>query len=472
MGRHRFGIAARLALIVVGGLALVQLLMLAAYMVERSRAMNAQITIVPLMGQIAAVVRLVEEIDPAQRSLALEAATSTGFMPRYLSEAPDLRTPTVLQPLTQRLRNLLGGDRGRSVTVSLLSSSTRLGDRPVERLSDLSGARLRVVVALRQGGFLEVTAGGDLVVRLLGLPVGLLAGVLGFLVAFAALLAVRREVRPLTDLAAAVERFGTDLEPNEVKVCGAPEVRAVTQAVNTMQARISELVRTRTLVLGAISHDLKTYITRLRLRLELLDQDERVAKAKADVEDMQALVNDALSFARASFSGASAEPVDLSRLARVELDARLAQSDAVTLTGAGAPHRVLGEPGALARVMVNLIGNALAYGGRADVTLAARDGIEELIVEDRGPGIPEDARAAVFEPFFRLEPSRNRERGGAGLGLTIVRQIVEAHGGRIEIGDRPGGGARVIVALPSLRLPHRDEREEDGPQPSRHEGSR
>ncbi len=449
MGPHRFGIAARLALIVVGALALVQLLMVAAYMVERSRAMNGQVTIVPLMGQIAAVARAAEEIAPAQRELALEAATSTGFSPRYLAEVPHMRTTAVLAPLAQRLRNLLGGDPQRQVMISLLTSP-RLGEQPVERLSDLSGARLRVVVALRQGGFLEVTAGGDLVVRLLGLPVGMLAGVLGFLVAFVALLAVRREVRPLTDLAAAVERFGADLEPKEVVERGAPEVRAVTRAVNAMQARISELVRNRTLVLGAISHDLKTYITRLRLRLELMEPDAQVAKAKTDVEDMQALVNDALSYARAAFAGAGAEPVDLSPLARAELDARLAQGAAMTLAGAGGPHLVLGTPGALARVLANLVGNALAYGGRADVSLAPRGASVELIVEDRGPGIPQAAREAVFEPFFRLEPSRNRERGGAGLGLTIVRQIVEAHGGRIEIADRAGGGARVIVALPRL----------------------
>ncbi|MDQ0503809.1 sensor histidine kinase [Xanthobacter agilis] len=445
MGRHRFGIAARLALILVGALALAQLLMLAAYMAERRRAEEARFTIVPLMVQIAAVVRLADAVDPAQRALALAAATSTGFIPRYLPAVPEIGSPPVLAPLAQRLQGLLGDDR--TVMVAMLTAETR-GEQAVERLRDLSGARLRVVVPLKHGGALEVTAGGDLVVRLLGLPVGLLAGVLGFLVAFVALLAVRREIRPLSDLAAVVERFGADLEPQEVAERGAPEVRAVTRAVNTMQARISELVRARALVLGAISHDLKTYLTRLRLRLELLGEAPQVMKAKADLDDMEALVNDALSYARAAFSGAHAEPVDLAWLARAEHDARLAQGAKVTLAGADTPHPVLGAPGALARVLANLAGNALAYGGCADMALAARADEVELRVEDRGPGIPPAARAAVFEPFYRLEPSRNRERGGAGLGLTIVRQIVEAHGGRVEISDRPGGGARVSVVLP------------------------
>lgn len=449
MRAHRFGIAARLALIVVGALALVQFLMLGAYMVERRRVNETRLTIVPLMAQIAAVVRMADAIAPPQRVLALEAATSTAFEPRFLPQMPDRSTPLPLQPLARRLQELIGDPR--PVAVSLLTVDPGEA-RLVESLRDLSGSRLRVTVALAAGGALEVTAGGDLVVRLLGLPVGLLAGALGFVVAFVALLAVRREVRPLSDLAAAVERFGADLEPKDVPVRGAPEVRAVTRAVNTMQARISELMRARALVLGAISHDLKTYLTRLRLRLELLDEGPgerpQVEKAKADLDDMQALVNDALSYARASFAGATCEPVDLSLLARAELDARIVQGAAMTLTGAGAPHVVLGAPGALARVLANLVGNALAYGSRADVTLASRDDSEQIVVEDRGPGIPAEARAVVFEPFFRLEPSRNRERGGAGLGLTIVRQIVEAQGGRIEITDRPGGGARVLVVLP------------------------
>ncbi|MDI4667077.1 hypothetical protein K9U40_22535 [Xanthobacter autotrophicus] len=163
---------------------------------------------------------------------------------------------------------------------------------------------------------------------------------------------------------------------------------------------------------------------------------------------MQALVDDALAFARATFAPASGERVDLSALARAEYEAHLGAAGAVTLAGDDAPLLVDGARGALARVLANLVGNALAYGQRADITLIDLGERVELRVEDRGPGIPAAERASVFEPFYRVEPSRNRDSGGAGLGLTIVRQIVEGHGGEVVIADRPGGGARLRVLLP------------------------
>ena len=448
---RRFGIASRIALIFLATPLVAQTLMVAAYVVERRRASD-ETTFAPLIGQIVALATLLGRTPADDRELVLRASTGAGFVPSYSAERPQIARTVVLGLVEQRLRTLLGGSPERFVALSLITNERR-GSHPVRSLRDLSGARLEAVVELDTGGYLDVMYGGDITVRLLGLPIGLLAGIIGFLVALVALLAVRRETRPLTDLSQAVERFGTQLELQPVPERGAPDVRAVIQAVNTMQARIVDLVRTRTLVLGAISHDLRTYLTRLRLRMEFLPPSDQVAKAAADLDGMQALVDDALAFARASFSGASDEEVDLARLAQAERDARLAEGAEVTLEGAEAPRRVLGSPAALARVMANLVGNAIAYGGRADMRLGETGTEVELVVEDRGPGIPAAERASVFEPFYRLEPSRNRERGGAGLGLTIVKQIVEGHGGRVLMGDRPGGGASVRVLLP--RAPKR-----------------
>lgn len=448
---RRFGLAGRLALIVVGGLVTVQVLMLIAYVGERERAAPLG-AFVPLIQRIAALAQLVESLPPAQRTLALRATAAPGFASAVREARPDLETPVLLGFAARRLRTLLGGPPDRFVAVALIGSD-RSGGTMVQRLRDLRGARLRIAVELDGGGYLEVLAGGDGTLRLLGVPVGLIAGTLGFLVALVALLAVRREARPLSDLADAVERFGARLEPSHVRERGAADVRLVIRAVNAMQARIAELVRMRTLVLGAISHDLRTYLTRLRLRLELMPVDDgvaeaQVAKARADLDGMQALVDDALSFARASFAPTSMERVDLFALALAECEARQAEGGAVTLAPAGSPVIVDGDPRALARVLANLVGNALAYGGSADISLHDLGDAVELRVEDRGPGIPAAERDAVFEPFYRLEPSRNRESGGAGLGLTIVRQITEAHGGTVAIADRPGGGARVNVVLP------------------------
>jgi len=306
------------------------------------------------------------------------------------------------------------------------------------------------VVSLSSGGYLDVEARGGPTLRLFGVPVGLIAGILGFGVALIALIAVRRETKPLSDLALAVERFGTAIEPRPVAERGAPDVRALIRAVNAMQARIAELIRSRTLVLGAISHDLRTYVTRLRLRLELLPESEQRSKASADLDGMQSLMGDALAFARASCAGNGEETVDLARLVRSECDTYLARGAKVTIAGAQAPLLVRGSAAGLARVVANLVDNALAYGGGADVSVQAEDALVELWVEDRGSGIPAGERAKVFEPFYRLDASRNRESGGAGLGLTIVRQIVESHGGTVTIEDRPGGGTRIRVRLPRV----------------------
>lgn len=441
---RRFGLAARLALIVVGGLLAVQVLMLLAYVAERERSASPS-AFVPAMQRVAALVQLVERLPAADRDLALRAVATSGFLPAIRAERPEIETSHLLGFAERRLRRLIGGPPDRFIAVALTGATHPL--RAVDRLRDLRGANLTVAIGLAGGDYLEIVAGGDLTVRFLGLPVGLIAGILGFLVALAALLAVRRETRPLSDLAAAVERFGAQLQPSPVKERGAPDVRLVVRAVNAMQDRIVELVRMRTLVLGAISHDLRTYLTRLRLRLELMPDGGQVEKARTDLDGMQALVDDALAFARASFAPASGETVDLAALARAEWEARRVQGAAVTLQGAEAPLVVEGNRGALARVLANLVGNAIVYGTCADISLQDRGDVAELVVEDRGPGIPSDQRETVFEPFYRLEPSRNRDSGGAGLGLTIVRQIAEGHGGRVTIDDRPEGGARLTVRL-------------------------
>ena len=438
----RITMASRLTLIVVGSLIVAQLLTLAAYFVDRRHAAEGA-TFAPLLGQIAALTLLLEKVPDADRSLALRSAAGTGFLPSVRPDVPDgvADTPP-MRFAERRLRKLLGDGDERFIALTLLADSQR-----GTQFRKLINSRLHAVIGLKSGGYLEVWTTGDLTMRILGVPVGLVAGILGIFVAIVALIAVRRETRPLSELSAAIERFGPTLELRPVAERGAPEVCALARSMNIMQARIVELVRSRTLVLGAISHDLRTYLTRLRLRLEMLPESEQRTKASADLDGMQALVDDALAFARATFGDGSDESVDLSFIAQVELDARIALGDEVTLSGAAAPLFVRGSSAALARVVANLVSNALAYGGCAELSLLSSDEFVELRVEDRGPGIPADARTSVFEPFYRLEPSRNRDSGGAGLGLTIVRQIVESYGGRIAIEERPGGGARVRAHL-------------------------
>lgn len=444
MGRIR--IASRLVLIIVGAIVLVQVLMAGVFIAEY-RSNTGQISETPLLAQIAALTQTLERVPAADRALVLRAVSGTRFSAEIRPQPPaDFDRSVLLSDREQRLRALIGPPDDRLVALSLVTNTER-GSQKVTRLRELVGARVRAVVRLTDGSVLDVEAGGERTLRVFGIPAGLLASIFGFVVALIAIIAVRRETRPLSELTAAVSRFGTDIEPQPVAERGAPDLRSLTRAVNAMQVRIADLVRNRTIVLGAISHDLRTYVTRLRLRLELLPDSEQRRKAEIDLNDMQALMDDALAFARASFAGAPPEPVDLAAIVRRECETLRAQGGAVSLSGDTGPLQVRGTAAGLARVVANLVNNAMAYGGGAEVSLNAEAEHAVLRVEDRGPGIPAAERERVFEPFYRLEASRNRDKGGAGLGLTIVKQIVESLGGAVAIEDRPGGGTRVNVTL-------------------------
>jgi signal transduction histidine kinase len=215
-----------------------------------------------------------------------------------------------------------------------------------------------------------------------------------------------------------------------------------------MQERIAGLVRGRTVLLGAISHDLKTYLTRLRLRAETIPEPEQQERTVRDLDDMTALIEDALALARGASVSERREEVDIADLIAKEIadrkDGRLRLRDAPAR-----PAMVRGDAVALRRLMANLIDNALRYGAGAEVAVEDAGAEIVVLIDDDGPGIPALERSAVFEPFYRVEPSRSRETGGAGLGLAIARAIVEAHGGRIGADGAPEGGARIRIVLPT-----------------------
>jgi hypothetical protein len=265
--------------------------------------------------------------------------------------------------------------------------------------------------------------------------------------------AVRRLTRPVRDLAAAAERLGRDVNAPPLPEGGPAEVATAARAFNTMAERIRRFVGDRTQMVAAIGHDLKTPITRLKLRAELLDDDEQRRKILADLEEMEAMIGATLAFAR---DDAAAEPsvmVDLAALCRTVLDeaADAAPDLAEAVTYDGPEHlTVRARPVALKRALANLVGNALAYGAAARLTLApGAKGQLRIVIEDDGPGVPEAELEGVFQPFRRLEASRNRETGGTGLGLTIARNILRAHGGDVVLRNRPAGGLAALITLPA-----------------------
>jgi signal transduction histidine kinase len=282
-----------------------------------------------------------------------------------------------------------------------------------------------------------------------------------FLIAFfamtlaAALLtlwAVRRLIQPVRALAQAADRLGRDVNAPPLPETGPSEVATAAHAFNTMAERIRRFVGDRTQMLAAIGHDLRTPITRLRLRAEFMDDDEQRRKMLADLDEMEQMITATLAFARDDSAAEPTVAVDVAALCRTVLDeaadARPDLADAITYEG---PDRLTASarPAALKRALANLVGNALSYGNAARLGLSAAGRAVRIAIEDDGPGIPVGDLEAVFQPFKRLEQSRNRETGGSGLGLPIARNIFRAHGGDVVLKNRGGGGLVAQATLPA-----------------------
>lgn len=261
------------------------------------------------------------------------------------------------------------------------------------------------------------------------------------------LLILRNVTRPLRACAEAAENLYRGAGPHMLTVAGPREVHHLATAFNEMQKRVKRLVDDRTLTLAAISHDLKSPLSRLSLRAErIADPDIRKAM-EADIDEMLAMIDSALDFLKGDFAASEVRPLDLAATLESICDDLVDKGYHVALHRSG--DTVLrGRPLALKRAFANLIGNAAKYGGSADVTL--HGGAQEIAVAivDHGPGIPPEEREAVFIPFFRGKPYRDTELGGAGLGLTVARTVVRAHGGEVALMDAEGGGLKVEVRLP------------------------
>ncbi len=268
--------------------------------------------------------------------------------------------------------------------------------------------------------------------------------------------AVRRLTSPVAVLAAAADRLGRDVNSPALPESGPSEVVTAAAAFNTMASRIRRFVHDRTLMLTAIGHDLRTPITRMRLRSEFIEDETLRGRMQADLDELEAMVSATLAFGRDSAAAEASSRIDIAELLRTILDetadARPACAERLSMDG---PEHlaIRARPLSLKRALSNLIGNAVAYGSAAHVRLGrplpAAEGKEvSITIDDEGPGIAEDQMERMFQPFQRMEESRSRETGGVGLGLPIARNILRAHGGDVVLENRPTGGLRARVTLP------------------------
>lgn len=434
----------RLAAILLVGFILLQLLIAAVALPasgESGRSYG-----LPRPDEAAAIADALDRAPPAQRK-ALVGAFDGGLYSLRLARALPARwrSSDELEDLAQRYRTVAQG-RAISVDGQRPRLSRWIGDaaRPARFL-----APIRVAIGLRDGEILLLTSqpSDDLRAYLQGRAV---IGALGAIALLGVLmLAVRQTTRPLGALSRGVRRFAGDLDSPDLPVKGPREIRELAMAFNDMKAQIRALIAERTRVLGAIAHDLRTYLTRLRLRAEFIDDDGHRDRAVRDLDEMTALVNDTLFLAdRDSAPPARPERVLLGPALGDIVGAHVEFGDLVTLVPVPEDLAIAATPLALRRVLDNLIANGLRHGTCVTVEAHAQGATVNIVVEDDGPGVPADALSWLGVPFQRFDPSRSRETGGAGLGLAIVRALAGRDRAEVIFEQRAPNGLRVILRYP------------------------
>jgi len=252
--------------------------------------------------------------------------------------------------------------------------------------------------------------------------------------------------RPMNRLATAAQELGRDIERPALPEDGTLECRDASRVFNQMQARIRQQLAERDRFVAAVSHDLRTPLTRLRLRTESLDDPRAQQLFRRDIAEMDAMIASTLDYLRGVAGAEAWVLLDVQALVESMADDHLAMGQQVTVVGQASPFRV--QAVALRRCLDNLVGNAIRYGGSAEIALHDMADALTIAVRDHGPGLPPEELTRVMEPFYRVEASRNRQSGGAGLGLTIASDIVRRHGGRLTLGNAEGGGLVAAAIFP------------------------
>jgi signal transduction histidine kinase len=311
----------------------------------------------------------------------------------------------------------------------------------------VSAGAFRIQVRLADGTWVQLHRAVPK--ELLDWPTRILWTLIIMLISVLALsfVAVRWITRPLRMLADAASELGRDIQRPPLATDGPIEVANAASAFNTMQQRLGRFIGDRSRILAAVSHDLKTPITRLRLRSEMLEDKALRTKFQKDLDDMERMVSETRDVMRGTEVEEQSRPIDVVALIESLQDDAHDAGWRVEIHAAQARPYV-GKPVALRRCLTNLIENAVRYGKRADIKI--RDGVQELcfVISDDGSGVPEAELERLFDPFYRLEASRSQHTGGSGLGLSIARNIARAHGGDVTLKNREYGGLEATLALP------------------------
>lgn len=446
----------QLVLLVVAALAVAQVISLWLFAYERSLAVRAALGF-EAVGRSANVARLIEEA-PSDLHLSILRAANSPLVRFDLSDTPSVQHTDHSDGggVEARIRALLDDNFSRDIRVELHEIQGQI--LPLPHLSpgmaemhkammrgELSAVEMNLSIAVDGSRWLNVGTRFErppfqwpfYSMLTFALSAGTILVVVFWFV-------MTRLLGPLRRLVAAADRLGRGEDVRELPEVGPTEVRDLTRTFNHMQDRLTRFVADRTRLLAALGHDLRSPLTAMRVRVEMVDDDETRDSLIASVEEMQSMVEATLTFARGLTGSEGPEVVIVSSFLE---DLRKDMVVPFKLNGDRAYEARL-RPHAMRRALRNVIENAERYGGSVHMHHELANGEVVMTIDDEGPGIPATDLERVFDPFFRLEKSRSLETGGHGLGLSIARTIVRAHGGEISLTNREAGGLRATITIP------------------------
>lgn len=460
-------LSGRVALILVAGMLAAQALTGTIWW-ESRRGQLLEVPLRLLGARAADSLLLLSSLPPEARAAAVGALSTQGYQLTLIdaARARPLMEDKASDPAdaadamaSDLLADVLARRVGAAVPFHLLALELHGGAETLLTAHEPE-AHVRMLLGLGNGQWLQVQAVegeagypvrpyralADYVLRIYLLRI--------VVVVVVALLAVRLAMRPLARMASAADALGKDLQSPPLPLDGPREVRQAAQAFNAMQQRIADGVAERTRFFAAVSHDLRTPITRLRLRSEMLEPEALRDKFRRDLHEMEAMVTATLDMLTGADARGERQALDINALVQgVAQD--LGEAHGVHIPITGRALRPLDcYPHSLRRCLQNLLENALRYGRDAELHISDSDDLLRIAVLDRGPGIAQEQLAQVLEPFYRMEASRNAGSGGFGLGLSIADAVAKAHGGRIVLGNREGGGLEAVLELPR-KMPSR-----------------
>lgn len=454
-------LSGRMALILVAGMLAAQALTGTIWW-ESRRSQLLEVPLRLLGARAADSLLLLSSLPPEARAAAVGTLSTQGYQlalldgaqARHLMDRQQTDAADAADVMAgELLADVLARRVGAVVPFHLLALELHGGAETLLTAHEPE-AHVRMLLGLGNGQWLQVQAVegeagypvrpywalADYVLRIYLLRI--------IVVVVVALLAVRLAMRPLARMASAADALGKDLKSPPLPLDGPREVRQAAQAFNAMQQRIADGVAERTRFFAAVSHDLRTPITRLRLRSEMLEPEALRDKFRRDLQEMEAMVTATLDMLTGADARGEHQALDINALVQgVAQDLGEAHGVHIPITG-----RALGPldcyPHSLRRCLQNLLENALRYGRDAELRISDSDDLLRIDVLDRGPGIAQEQLAQVLEPFYRMEASRNAGSGGFGLGLSIADAVAKAHGGRIVLANREGGGLKAVLHLP------------------------